>query len=133
MPHGLVFVDGPDRLTDCRDNRRRLDRGPNRDPARRDHELVAALLVQAIDGGPCGFLHSDLMDLFHDTYDPVPVALVVGIAELELHTNRGAPSKVAIRKSFVDDRHLHVRTAIRYLKEATFAQTRADSWKVIAS
>src|SRR5438067_1060403 len=132
-PHGLVLIHGPHRLTDCRDNRRRLDRAPNRDPARRDHELVTALLVQAVDGGPCGFLHSDLMNLFHDTHYPVPVALVAGMAELELRTNRGAPSKVAIRKSFVDDRHLGVRTAVRYLKEAAFAQTRADGREVIAS
>jgi hypothetical protein len=82
-PHGLVLIDGPDRLTDCRDDRCGLHRGP----ARRDHELIVALLVQELHGGPCGFLHSDLMNVFHDTHHSVPVALVAGIAELELRTN----------------------------------------------
>src|SRR4029453_3381040 len=78
-PYGLVLIDGPYRLTDGRDNRRRIDRGPNRDPARRNHELVAALLVEGVDGGACDFLHSGLMNLLYDTHDSVPVALVAGI------------------------------------------------------
>ena len=56
------------------------------------------------------------MNLFHDTHDSVPVALVSGIAELELRTNRRASGKVAISERFIEGRHLRVRMSVRYLK-----------------
>src|SRR5262249_16894958 len=46
--------------------------------------------------------------------------------------NRGAARKVAIRKSFVDDRHLRIRVAVLRFKEAAPAQTRAGGGGVIA-
>src|SRR5260370_1089674 len=49
-PDGLVLVNRPDRLTDGRDNRRRVDRGAHDDAVRQAADLVG-LVVQAIHGG----------------------------------------------------------------------------------
>ena len=100
--------------TDCRNNRRRLDRCANHDPARLG-SISGPLSVcscRQIDRRAVQLLpYADLTNLFHDAHDRVPVALFIDFSELESCANRGASREVAIRKRFVDDRRRRLRTA----------------------
>ena len=74
-----------------------------------------------------------LANLLHDADDGVPVAFFVKVPELQLCTNRGAPWEIAIGKGLVDNRDWRLRTPVGDLKEAAFAQARADGRELIAS
>src|SRR5207342_1457849 len=94
----LVLVNGPNCLPNCGKDRSRLDSRTNHDPARTDHELIIGLVMQAINCRSWRFFHDDLVNLFHDTNDHVPVSLFTKVCEFEADSKRGASRKVAIGK-----------------------------------
>ena len=93
----LVLIDGPDRLPDRRNDRRRLDRVRTTMPLGSIHALVR-LFVHAIDRGLQFFRHAAITNLLHDADDRVPVALLAQASELESLAQRRPSRKVRSAK-----------------------------------
>ena len=97
-PNGLVLIDGPDRMTNGRNNGRGLD-------CRADHDSawlgslrgpLIRLFVQKIDGGLQLFGNATIANLFQDTDDGIPIVFFVKVPKLDSRAER--PGKLRLAK-----------------------------------